>query len=213
VKIAILTTSNQWFEEYAMKFASEISCALYFDHKNLQCFDIVFILGYHKIVPKEILNKNKLNLVIHESPLPKGKGWAPLFWQILEEKNEIVFSMFEAAEGVDNGNIYMQKTLKLTGYELHDEIRQKQAELTLQMCKKFIQNFDKCKIATPQKGEKSFYPKRTLKDSKLDINKTIKEQFNLLRICNNENYPAFFEIDSHKYVLKIEKYGENNENR
>ena len=36
------------------------------------------------------------------------------------------------------------------------------------------------------------------------INKTIKEQFNLLRIVNNQEYPAFFEIDGRKYKLTIE---------
>jgi len=52
---------------------------------------IVFILGYHKIIKKEYLKNNKYNIVVHESDLPKGKGWVPLFWQILEGKNEIVF--------------------------------------------------------------------------------------------------------------------------
>jgi len=60
------------------------------------------------------------------------------------------------------------------------------------------------KIPTTQSGVESFYPKRTPKDSNLDINKTIKEQFNLLRIVNNEEFPAFFEIDGHRYALKIE---------
>ncbi len=72
------------------------------------------------------------------------------------------------------------------------------------MCKEFINNYEKYKIPTPQNKEESFYPKRTPKDSELDINKTIKEQFNLLRIVNNDEYPAYFEIDGHRYILKIE---------
>ena len=44
-----------------------------------------------------------------------------------------------------------------------------------------------------------------------DSNKSLKEQFNLLRIVDNINYPAFFELDRHKYILKIEKA--NDENR
>ena len=180
MKIAILTTPNQWFEKYAINFAKELKCALFFDHSNIKDFDIVFILSYHQIIPKEILKSNKHNIVIHASALPKGKGWAPLFWQVLEGVKEIVFSMFEASEGVDDGPIYMQKTLKLNGYELNEELREKQAKHTINMCKEFINNYDKYKTPTPQSGLESFYPKRTPKDSKLDINKTIKEQFNLL---------------------------------
>lgn len=31
------------------------------------------------------------------------------------------------------------------------------------------------------------------------------EQFNLLRIADNENYPAFFILNGQKYILKIYK--------
>ena len=204
MKIAVLTSKNQWFEPYAFKLAEELNCEVFFKHNNAKNLDIVFILSYHKIIPKEVLEKNRHNIVVHASPLPKGKGWSPLFWQILEGKNNITFTMFEASDGVDEGNIYMQKTLELNGYELHDEIRQKQANFTLEMCKEFIKNYDRHKRPMPQIGDESFYPKRTPKDSKLDINKTIKEQFNLLRICSNEKCPAFFEIDGNRYILKIE---------
>ena len=204
--IAILTSPNQWFVEYAKKLQSILNAKLFFDHKDIkESFDILFILSYHKIIEKKYLKKNRHNIIIHASDLPKGKGWAPMFWQILEGKNEIVFTMFEADEKVDNGPIYMKKTLKLDGYELNPELREKQAKQIINMCLEFVNNYEKYKNPTPQEGEETFCPKRTPKDSKLDINKSIKEQFNLLRIVDNENYPAFFEIDGHKYILKIYK--------
>ncbi len=205
MKIAILTTKNQWFEKYAEKLSKKFKSPLFFSFENAQGFDVVFILSYHQIIPKRILEKNRHNIVVHASDLPRGKGWAPLFWQILENKDEITFSMFEAGEGVDNGDIYMKRNLRLSGYELNEELRKKQADLILEMCEDFIENYEAYKIPKPQKGKESFYPKRTPLDSKLDTEKTIKEQFNLLRIVNNEEYPAFFEIDGHRYILKIEK--------
>jgi methionyl-tRNA formyltransferase len=184
---------------------------LFFDHLNiLDSFDVVFILSYHKIIPENYLNMHKHNLVIHASALPKGKGWAPLFWQILEGKNDIPFTLFEATSTIDDGAIYFQETLTLTGYELNNELRHKQANHTIQMCQKFINNYS---ILSKHKKDESetFYPKRTTKDSQLDIHKTIQEQFNLLRIINNEEYPAFFEINGHKYLIKIEE--DTHENR
>ncbi len=206
MKIAILTTPNQWFVPYAKKLYKDIlELKLFFHYTEINdSFDVLFILSYHNIIPKEFLEKSKYNIVIHASALPKGKGWAPLFWQVLEGQKEIPFSMFEASNGVDNGDIYMQKTLKLTGYELNEELREKQANHIMKMCKEFIDNYEKYKIPTPQSGDETFYPKRSVDDSELDINKTIKEQFNLLRIVNNDDYPAFFEIDGYRYVLKIE---------
>lgn len=212
MKIAILTSPHQWFVPYAESLLEVFSNAqLFFDHLNiLDSFDVVFILSYHKIIPENYLNMHKHNLVIHASALPKGKGWAPLFWQILEGKNDIPFTLFEATSTIDDGAIYFQETLTLTGYELNNELRHKQANHTIQMCQKFINNYS---ILSKHKKDESetFYPKRTTKDSQLDIHKTIQEQFNLLRIINNEEYPAFFEINGHKYLIKIEE--DTHENR
>jgi len=202
MKIAILTSPDQWFVPYAKKLQIQIEGAeLYFNHKDIsENFEIIFILSYHKIIEKKYLT-HTYNVVVHASSLPKGKGWAPMFWQILEDKNTIPFSLFEASSGIDNGDIYMRKELTLNGYELHDELRHKQAEFISQLCLEFMESE---KLPLKQKGEETFYKKRSALDAELDINKSIKEQFNLLRVSSNSDYPAFFEIAGKKYTLKIE---------
>ena len=87
-----------------------------------------------------------------------------------------------------------------------DELRQKQAETTMRLCKQFVEQYpsildQSCK----QSGESTFYSKRTPSDSKLDPNKTIAEQFNLLRIVDNKSYPAYFDLNGTHYILKVEK--------
>ncbi|TKX34359.1 formyltransferase family protein [Campylobacter taeniopygiae] len=203
MKIAILTSPKQWFIEYAKQLQKLINNSqLFYSHEEIKNFDIVFILSYHKIIEKKFLDKNKHNIIIHASKLPQGKGWSPLFYQINEGKNEIVFSLFEADEKMDNGDIYIQKTLKLNGLELYEELRKKQAQCTIDLCLTFLKNYPNIK-AKKQKGEESFYPKRTPKNSQLDINKTINEQFNLLRTVSNEEFPAFFYKDGKKFIIKI----------
>jgi methionyl-tRNA formyltransferase len=206
MKIAILTTKNQWFEPYADTLSEKLgNIPIFNNHVDINnIYDIIFILSYHQIIPNEILGKNKHNIVIHASSLPKGKGWAPLFWQILEGKSNILFTMIEAGDGVDNGNIYMQESLKLEDHELNEELREKQAQLTIQMCQNFVNNYEKYKEPIEQGDGETFYEKRDKEDSKLDIDKTIREQFNLLRIVNNDDYPAFFELEGNRYILKIE---------
>ena len=206
MKIAILTSRNQWFVSYVLQLSKELNNAkIYKSHNDIhENYDIVFILSYHQIIPQEALEKNRHNIVIHASPLPKGKGWAPLFWQVLEGKNKIPFTMIEASDGADNGDIYIQEILELTGHELNKELRGKQAEIIIQMCLEFVNNYEKYKIPVKQSGIESFYEKRDKEDSKLDLDKTIRSQFNLLRIVNNSDYPAYFELDGKRYVLKIE---------
>lgn len=204
MKVAILTSPNQWFIPYAKDLQTKITKSdLYFSHQEIkQSYDIVFILSYHQIIPRSFLIKNKHNLVIHASNLPKGKGWSPMFWQILEGKNEIVFSMFEADEKADNGDIYLQKTLILEGTELYEELRKKQAKMCQELCLEFLEKYPHIS-PKKQEGSESFYPKRSLKDSELDPKKSLESQFNLLRILSNEEFPAFFYKDGKKFILKI----------
>ena len=51
-------------------------------------FDILFILGYTRFLSSNFLRKNSLNLVVHESDLPKGRGLAPVQWQLLKNKKD-----------------------------------------------------------------------------------------------------------------------------
>ena len=207
-KVAILTSEGNWFVPYAQKLSLSLKDkgympTLFFKHENIdEEFKIVFVLNYYRIIEKEYLNKHKHNLVIHQSNLPKGKGWAPLFWQILKGKNRIPIVLFEAVAGMDEGGIYIKDYVQYKGYELSDELRAKQAQKIKELCLKFLDEYGKLK-PKKQKGKPSFYSRRTPEDSELDINKTLKEQFNLLRTVNNEDFPAFFCYKNHKYVLRI----------
>lgn len=203
-KVAILTSPNQWFIPYAKELQRQIpQCDLYFSCEDFkQSYTLVFILSYHQILSSEFLQQHRHNLVIHASNLPKGKGWSPLFWQVLEGSNEIVFTLFSADTCVDSGDIYLQKTLYLKGMELYEELRDKQAKMCQEMCLEFLASYPYI-APKKQEGKESFYPKRTPKDSELDITKSLQSQFNLLRIVSNEEFPAFFYKDGKKFILKI----------
>ncbi|WP_457601072.1 formyltransferase family protein [Hydrogenivirga sp.] len=216
-KVAVLTSRESWFLKYAEGFTKYLNwfgyrADLFTDHNDIkQYYDVLFILSYFKKVPQDVLNKNKYNLVVHESDLPKGRGWSPLFWQILEGRNRIPIVLIEASEEIDAGDIYIKDYVELTGSELHDEIRRIQAEKTIELCIRFLRNYKNIK-PMKQIGEPTYYRRRTPTDSELNIDKSIKEQFNLLRIVNNEEYPAFFRINGIKYILKIYREDNSNEN-
>jgi len=208
MKIAILTSPKQWFEPFARKLSLKLSAPLFYDYCLIKNFDLVFILSYHKLIPAKNLTQNKHNIVIHASNLPKGKGWSPLFHQVIAGKRKIVFSVFEANKNCDSGRIYLKKTLKLNGLELYEELRVKQAEFTIKLCLEVVK-YKKFKKSYKQKGKESFYPKRSPKDSQLDTSKSIDELFNLLRTCSNEEFPAFFYKNGKKFILKIYKASNN----
>lgn len=209
-KITILTDKTSWMNKYNVILAQKLQ-ALGHDVKIIQSKneleqgDIAFFLSCFEIIENDKLKFHKYNLVVHESKLPQGKGWSPMSWQILEGENNIPITLFEASEKVDAGDIYIEDEIVLNGSELIADWQELQGQKTIEMCIDFVNSYPNIN-AKVQEGKESFYKRRTPKDSELDINKSIKEQFNLLRIVDNEKYPAFFEINGCKYKLKVEKY-------
>lgn len=214
MKIQILIDNqNSWMNEYSSDLLQSISelnnqVCLIQNHKQIEKGDILLLLSCEKKL--EYLNLNKHNLVIHASNLPKGKGWSPLSWQVLEGKKLIPVTIFEADNKIDNGLIYEKIFIELTGTELLDELRLKLYDSIKKLIINFILKYPNNK-GEIQTGESSYYKKRVKKDSKLDLNLSLKDQFNLLRVVDNDRYPAFFYYESEKYYLKI--YKEKNENR
>lgn len=178
----------------------------YHSHGAVDTADIAFYLSYGKIVPPEVLRKHKNNIVVHESDLPKGRGWSPLTWQVLEGKNKIPITLFEASESVDSGPVYLKEMMSFQGNELVDQIRAVQAKYTLKLCLEFLSKYPAIlKKAKSQEGEPTFYRRRIPRDSELDISLSIQDQFDLLRVVDNVNYPAYFQYRGCEYKLKIEK--------
>jgi methionyl-tRNA formyltransferase len=203
----LLDKNNNWIELFLLnstliKANDKYEIKISYNHLEVQSQDVVFILGYTKILNDDFLKSNKLNLVVHESPLPKGKGFAPVQWQILEGAKFIPICLIEAISEVDSGDIILRHKIELSGYELFEEIREKQAEATIKIISEFLKiypDFNREK----QSGLDSFYRKRGINDGELDVDLSIKQQFNLLRIGNNEGWPSFFYYDGKKYYIKI----------
>ena len=214
-KIAIVTDEQSWIKPYIERLERDLRsmghtvvCRYDFDTEN--SYDFVFLLSYQEIIKKEWLCLNRHNLVVHESDLPQGKGWSPLTWQILEGKSQITITLFEADEHVDAGKIYLQKKMCFDGTELIDELRRVQGETTHALCTAFVQDYpDILRTARKQVGEESFYPRRRAKDSRLDLDRTIREQINLFRVVDNDRYPAFFEWMGYRYYLKVSREKED----
>ncbi|MEI6655144.1 MAG: formyltransferase family protein [Verrucomicrobiota bacterium] len=166
---------------------------------------VSFLLSCESKVPKDLLARSRNNIVVHASDLPKGKGMSPLTWQILEGENTIPITLFEAVEAIDAGTIYLKDSIALQGNELLHEIQAALGTKIIHMCERFMDRYPGIvSEGIPQDGTPTFYRRRTADDSRLDPERTLAEQFNLLRVVDNEQYPAFFVWQGRRFTLKID---------
>ena len=201
--------SKSWIVPYTRTLSNRLikykhSVHLVFNQTDIRKCDIAFYLGCTALVKSDIMNLGRSNIIVHPSNLPVGRGFSPLAWQILEGKSIVPVTLFEATDGVDEGDIYLSDVIRLNGTELNDEIKEKQGIVTTDLCLKYVELFG-THVPIKQKGEVTYYMKRGPLDSQLDPHKTIAEQFNLLRIVDNKRYPAFFNYSGYDYVVEIKK--------
>ncbi|MBO6577016.1 MAG: hypothetical protein JJ976_16480 [Rhodothermales bacterium] len=199
---------NKWIPSLVRSWQSDNEVRWLHKASQIEDGDFCFVLSCLEIIDGPTLAKHKHNLVVHASALPQGRGMSPMTWQVLEGVNTIPVTLFEAEEELDSGRIYLQDAIQLEGHELLPELRELLGSTVCRLCQEFLENHASLVAAgQAQTGEPTFYGRRRPVDSQLDPRKSLAEQFNLLRIVDNERYPAFFYLNGHKYILEIRKEG------
>lgn len=199
---------NAWIVPWAQKLhnilASHNPVRLVYDVRQFEKGDFAFLLGCTRMLPPEVLALHRLNLVVHESALPQGKGFSPVQWQVLEGANVIPVVLFEAVAELDAGPIYLRDEIVLDGSELLPELREKQGQKTLEIILRFLECWPDI-TPQPQSGPESIYRRRKRADDQLDVDKPLKELFRQLRVVDNTRYPAWFVINNKSFKLIIKQ--------
>ncbi len=210
MKIIILCSSTKHpiypFLKNWVKTQKSDTIKLITNKQKIEKGDILFLISYDKIITAEIRKKFRKTLVIHASDLPLGRGWSPHIWEILNGKNKITVSLFEASDKIDSGNICKKSSFTLKGHELFDEINSKLFKIELELMEFAIKNFHNLPSMPQQKSKSKSYRKRTPEDSKLNPKKTISEQFNLMRVADENRFPCFFNYKGYRYKLSLKKF-------
>jgi len=214
MNIQILISKNSWANNYSKDIKKKLkkytkNLLILNNHKKLKSkYDINIIFSYFKIIEKKYLEKSNYNLVTHDSDLPKGRGMSPVTWEILKGKSEITLSLIEANEKMDAGAIYFKKKIKIDKGLVFNEIKKIQFNSNMDLIIKFLKFYKKNKTAPSskkQKGVATYYKLRKPADSRININKSLKSQFNLMRVCDYENYPCHFYFNKKKYLINLIK--------
>jgi methionyl-tRNA formyltransferase len=208
-RITVVVDNPSWILPTAERLVADLSaagehCRLARNHDEVPEGDVAFYLGCVRITPPAVLAHNRRNLVVHASDLPKGRGFSPLTWMVLEGERRIPVCLIEAAEQVDAGPIVLRDEISFAGHELLEELRSSLAASTYKLCRTFLDHAEPPE-GLAQVGESSFYRRRTSKDSRIDPHVTIADQFDLLRTVDNKNWPAFFDHRGCRYRLIIDK--------
>lgn len=133
--------------------------------------DIIVVVAYGKILPKDILEIPAFGCVnAHGSLLPKYRGAAPIQWAVINGDKVTGVTTMYMAEGMDTGDILLQKETEImaqeTSGELFDRLKIMSAELLVET----LSGIERGDIKrTPQEDSKaSMAPMLTKQDGEIN---------------------------------------------
>ena len=211
MKISLLCNNLEhpvmpWLRDWKLQKEEEgHSVTLCADRSELLGGDLLFLVSCSQIIRDRERALYAATLVVHASDLPRGRGWSPHVWQIIEGASRITVALIEARDPVDTGDVWLKTTFELQGTELLPEINERLFVAEFDLMDRAVREWGSL-VPQPQVGDPGAYrSRRTPEHSRLDPSRTIAEQFDQLRVVDNERYPAFFDHRGARYVLKIER--------
>ena len=140
--------------------------------------DVICVVAYGKILPKEILEIPKLGCInVHGSLLPKYRGAAPIQWSIINGDKITGITTMYMDENMDTGDIILKQEVQIgedeTTGELWDRLSTIGGTLLVETLKQ-IENGTAPRIK--QQGEFSIAPMLEKEISKIDWNNQTSKQ-------------------------------------
>ncbi len=91
--------------------------------------DLIVVVAYGKILPKEIIEMPKYGVInVHSSLLPKYRGAAPINAALIHGEEESGVSIMYIAEELDAGDVILTVKTKITDEDtfltLHDRLKE-----------------------------------------------------------------------------------------
>ncbi len=197
---------NAYIDRWIQSNSYEHKISLVRSKIDLPAGDVLFLISCCEIIGESDRSKYRKVLVVHASDLPKGRGWSPHIWQILDGKEQITVSLLEADDEVDSGSIWKKIIISIPKHMLWNEINHELFNAEISLIDFAVNQFDQVIPVQQDKNiESSYFPLRKPADSKIDPNESIANQFNQLRVCDPVRFPAYFELYGFKYKLTLEK--------
>lgn len=171
--------------------------------------DLIVVVAYGKILPKEIIDIPKYGIInVHSSLLPKYRGASPIHSAILNGDTKSGVSIMYIEEGLDSGDVILQESCDILENDTLGTLHDKLKDLGAIGLEKALKLIETGKVEATKQDETlaTFVKPITKEQAKIDWNNTKEVIFNQVRGLNP--FPAahtFNEKDENIKIYKTEK--------
>ena len=168
--------------------------------------DLIVVVAYGKILPKEIIDIPKYGIInVHSSLLPKYRGASPIHSAILNGDTETGVSIMYIEEGLDSGDVILKEYCEITEDDTLGTLHNKLKDLGAAGLIKALKLIENGEVrAEKQDDNKATLVKPITKEqAKIDWNNTKEVIYNQIRGLNP--FPAAHTSNEKGENIKIYK--------
>ena len=165
--------------------------------------DIVVVVAYGQLIPKEFLNLSKHGFInIHASLLPKWRGAAPIQRAIMNLDEIIGISVMKIVEKLDSGPTMFKKEIKLSNEMNAEDVSNQLSKIgseTISNCLDLIE-IGKAKFVEQDHSKATYAKKINKEEAKINWN---KEALKIIAQINGlyQNPGAWFLFQGERYKI------------
>lgn len=149
--------------------------------------DVICVVAYGKILPKEILDIPKLGCInVHGSLLPKYRGAAPIQWAVLNGDKTTGITTMYMDVGMDTGDMILKEEVEIGDDETTGELWDRLSKIGGKLLVKTLEKIEDGTAPREKQGDNfTIAPMLDKSMAKIDWeNKTAQEIKNLVRGLN-----------------------------
>ncbi len=148
--------------------------------------DLIITATFSRIIPGDIISIPRFGVInIHPSLLPKYRGATPTVWALMNGEAETgVTAHFIEDDKIDSGRIISRAKLRIRPSDTDGSLRYKLGRLSKKVLKKAVSLVlikDKKYFSPQNETYASSYPKRTIKEAEIEMDKPFEEIWNRIR--------------------------------
>ena len=157
--------------------------------KNIQVLNpnLIVVVAYGKILPKQILNIPHLGCInAHASLLPKYRGAAPIQRALLNGEKQTGVTIMFMNEGMDTGDILLQEKIIISPSDNMETLHDRLSKLSAKLLVKAIVQIEQgtCSRVSQDNTKVTYAPMLKKSDGLIDWTRSAKEINNMTRAMN-----------------------------
>lgn len=187
VKVLALSHNTPVYQPESLKKNGEEYIKIIEDLKP----DCIVVAAYGKLLPKAVLDIPKYGCVnVHGSLLPKYRGAGPIQWAVLNDEEKTGITTMLMAEGLDTGDMLIQRETAIGENETAAELFDRLAEMGADVLSETLEKLENGEITpVPQDEKLSSYAPMLSKDlCAIDFNNNVRKIHK--QICGLSDWPC-----------------------